>query len=243
MRERGDSDWQEASTGLRMVASAMILQLVLVAFTLLGILFAVTTDKPDGLRVLAMLFAAVGLLAQIMLVTGEFRFSNQPPPRPGASLARAACAFGVVGIALTFYVLFALLQVSSVGPDSDYDKIRSAREVAKALPKIEVLAAVAGFLGMTLLLAAAASVARHFQQRDLERKARTAIAMVLLASGTYAFVKLGVTPREASSLIAALMMVTIVQVAAFVNILGTVRGLSEAVLAPSPPELPRARSL
>ena len=242
MRER-DSEWQEASAGLRMVASAMILQLVLVAFTLLTILFVVTSNKPDGMQVVALLFAAVGLLAQIMLVTGVFRFSNQPPPRPGASLAQAAGALGIVGIALTLYVLFVLLQVSSVTPESDYDKIRSAMEAAERLPKIEVLAAVAGFLGMTLLLAAAASVAQHFQKREIERKAKTAIAMVLLASGIYAFVKLGVSPREVSSLIAALMMVTIVQVAAFVNILGTVRGLAEAVLAPPPPELPRARSL
>lgn len=242
MRER-DSDWQEASTGLRLVGSAMIVQLVLVAFTLLTILFVATSKKADGMQVIAMLFAAVGLVAQMMLVAGVFRFSNQPPPRPGASLAQAAGALGIVGIAISAWVLFVLLQVSSVGPDSDYDRIRSAREAIERLPRIEVLAAVAGFLGMTLLLAAAASVARHFQQRDIERKARTAIAMVLLASGIHAFVKLGVTPRETSTLIAALMMVTIVQVAAFVNILGTVRGLADAVLAPPPPELPRARSL
>ena len=242
MRER-ESEWQEASAGLRLIASAMIVQLVLVVFTLLVIVLVVSSKKAEGMQVVGMLFAAVGLVAQIMLVAGVFRFASQPPPRPGASLAQAAGALGIVGVVISGYVLFVLLQVSSVGPESDYDAIRSAMDAAKQLPRIEVLAAVAGFLGITLLLAAASSVARHFQQKEIERKAKTAIAMVLLASAIYAFVKLGVTPRETGGLIAALMMTTIVQVAAFVNILGTVRGLADAVLAPPPPELPRARSL
>jgi hypothetical protein len=96
---------------------------------------------------------------------------------------------------------------------------------------------------MVLLLAAAAAVAGHIQQKDIERRARTAIAMVLLAAAVYAFIKLGVTPREPGGLVAALVMTTIVQVAAFVNILATVRSLADALLAPRPAELPRARSL
>jgi hypothetical protein len=243
MNERGRGDWEEASAGLRMVGNAMVLQLILVVFTLLTIMFVVASKKQDGMQAVAMLLAGVGLVAQIMMVVGVFRFSNQPSPRPSHGLAQSAGALGIVGIAISAYVLFVLLQVSSVGPDSPYDAIRSAMDAAESLPKIEVAAAVVGFLAMVLLLAAASSVAVHFKQLELDRKAKTGIAMVLLAAAIYAFIKLGVTPRETSSLIAALIMTTIVQVAAFVNILATVRGLSVALLSPPPPELPRARSL
>jgi hypothetical protein len=244
MRDEGrESEWQEASAGLRMVAHAMVLQLILVVFTLLTIMFVVASKKPDGMQAVAMLLAGVGLVAQIMMVVGVFRFSNQPAPRPGHGLAQSAGALGIVGIAITAYVLFILLQVSSVGPDSPYDAIKSAMDAAESLPKIEVAAAVVGFLAMVLLLAAASSVAVYFGQPEIDRKAKTAIAMVLLAAAIYAFIKLGVTPRETGGLVAALVMTTIVQVAAFVNILATVRGLGDALLSPPPPELPRARSL
>lgn len=244
MRDEGrESEWQEASAGLRMVAHAMVLQLILVVFTLLTIMFVVASKKPDGMQAVAMLLAGVGLVAQIMMVVGVFRFSNQPAPRPSHGLAQSAGALGIIGIAITAYVLFILLQVSSVGPDSPYDAIESAMEAAESLPKIEVAAAVVGFLAMVLLLAAASSVAVYFGQPEIDRKAKTAIAMVLLAAAIYAFIKLGVTPRETGGLVAALVMTTIVQVAAFVNILATVRGLGDALLSPPPPELPRARSL
>lgn len=244
MDDRGrESDWQDASAGLRMVANAMVLQLILVVFTLLTIMFVVASKKADGLQAVAMLLAGVGLIAQIMMVVGVFRFSNQPAPRPSHGLAQAAGALGIVGIAISAYVLFVLLQVSSVGPGSRPEAIDSAMDAAESLPKIEVLAAVVGFLAMVLMLAAASSVAVYFRQPELDRKAKTAIAMVLLAAGIYAFIKLGVTPRETSSIVAALVMTTIVQVAAFVNILATVRGLSDALLSPPPPDLPRARSL
>lgn len=238
-----ESEWRDASAGLRMVAHAMVLQLILVAITLLAVMFAVASKKPDGMQAIAMLLAGVGMIAQIILVSGVFRFSSQPPPRPSAGLAQAAGAFGIVGVAISAYVLFVLLQVSSVGPDSDYDAIESAMDAAERLPKLEVLAAVVGFLAMILLLAACASVASYFQRVELDRKAKTAIAMVLLASAVYAFIKLGVTPQEPGALVAALVMTTIVQIAAFVNILGTVRGLADTLLSPPPADLPRARSL
>jgi hypothetical protein len=243
MNEQGRGDWEEASAGLRMVGNAMVLQLILVVFTLLTIMFVVASKKQDGMQAVAMLLAGVGLVAQIMMVVGVFRFSNQPSPRPSHGLAQSAGALGIVGIAISAYVLFVLLQVSSVGPDSPYDAIKSAMDAAESLPKIEVAAAVVGFLAMVLLLAAASSVAVYFKQPELDRKAKTGIAMVLLAAAIYAFIKLGVTPRETSSLVAALIMTTIVQVAAFVNILATVRGLGDALLAPPPADLPRARSL
>lgn len=243
MAER-DNEWREASAGLRMVAHAMVVQLILVAFTLLTILFMVSREAADGMESLAMLLSLVGLVAQIIMVTGVFKFAGQPPPRPSAGLAQAAGALGLVGVAISAYVLIILIQVSSVGPTSDYKAIQSAMEAAERLPKIEVLAAVVGFLAMVLLMAAAGSVAGYFKHVDLERKAKTAIAMVLLAAAIYTFIKLGVTPEESTSLIAALVMTTIVQIAAFVTILGTVRGLAEALIAlPPPPELPRARSL
>lgn len=242
MSER-DNDWGEASAGLRMVSHAMVVQLLLVACTLLVILFAVASKKPDGMQTMAMLLAVVGVVAQVILVSGVFKFARQPSPQPSSSVAQAAGAFGIVGIAISAYVLFILLQVSSVGPHSEWETVKSAMEAAERLPKIEVVAAVIGFLGMVLFLTAAAAVAGHIQHKDIERRARTAIAMVLLAATVYAFIKLGVTPREPGGLIAALVMTTIVQVAAFVNILATVRSLAEALLAPRPAELPRARSL
>jgi hypothetical protein len=245
MNERGrESDWQEPSAGLRMVANAMVLQLILVVFTLLTIMFVVASKKPDGMQAVAMLLAGVGLVAQILMVVGVFRFSNQPaPPLSAHGLAKSAGVLGIVGIAISAYVLFILVQVSSVGPDSPSKAIESAMDAAESLPKIEVAAAVLGFLAMVLMLAAASSVAVYFQQPDIERRAKTAIAMVLLAAAIYAFIKLGVTPRETGGLVAALVMTTIVQVAAFVNILATVRGLSDALLSPPPPDVPRARSL
>ena len=242
MRER-DSEWQEVSAGLRMVGHAMIIQLLLVGFTLLTIMFLVTSKDGDAMQGIAMLLALVGLVAQIVMVTGVFKFSGQPAPRPSAGLAQAAGGLGLIGIAISVYVLIVLLQVSSVGPTSDYKAIESAMEAAKQLPKLEVLAAVVGFFAMVLLMAAAAQVAGYFKQGELERKARTAIAMVLLAAAVYTFIKLGVTPREPGSLIAMLVMTTIVQIAAFVTILGTVRGLADALLGSPPVELPPARSL
>ncbi|HEY8141037.1 MAG TPA: hypothetical protein VIG06_00145, partial [Kofleriaceae bacterium] len=69
MNERGrESDWQEPSAGLRMVANAMVLQLILVVFTLLTIMFVVASKKPDGMQAVAMLLAGVGLVAQILMV-------------------------------------------------------------------------------------------------------------------------------------------------------------------------------
>ena len=238
-----DSEWLQVSGGLRMVAHAMMVQLLLVAFTLLTIMFVVSSKKADAMEGIALLLALIGLVAQVIMVAGVFKVSGQPPPRPSAGLAQAAGALGLVGIAISLYVLIILLQVTSVGPTSDHEAIRSAMEAAERLPMIEVLAAVIGFLAMVLLMAAAAQVAGYFKQPDLERKARTAIAMVLLAAAVYAFIKLGITPREPASLIAALVMTTIVQIAAFVTILGTVRGLADAVLGSPPTELPRARSL
>jgi len=244
MRDEGrESEWQEASAGLRMVAHAIVLQLIMVVVASLTILFLASSRNGDALQMFAMLMAVIGLIAQIILVTGVFKLAKQPPPRPSAGLAQSAGALGIVGIAISAYVLFILLQVSSVGPDSPYDAIKSAMDAAESLPKIEVAAAVVGFLAMVLLLAAASSVAVYFGQPEIDRKAKTAIAMVLLAAAIYAFIKLGVTPRETGGLVAALVMTTIVQVAAFVNILATVRGLGDALLSPPPPELPRARSL
>ena len=241
-RER-DSEWREASAGLRMVGHAMIVQLVLVAFTLLTVMFVVSSKKADAMEGFALLLALIGLVAQIIMVTGVFKFSGQPAPRPSAGLAQGAGALGLVGIAISVYVLIVLLQVSSVGPTSDYKAMESAMEAAERLPKLEVFAAVVGFLAMVLFMAAAVQVASYFKQGELERKARTGIAMVLLAAAVYTFIKLGVTPTEPSSLIATLMMITIVQIAAFVTILGTVRGLADALLGSPPTELPRARSL
>lgn len=236
--------WEQPAAGLRMVAHAMIVQLCLVVFTLLVIAFMVSRKKSDGMEGIAMLLALVGLIAQLILVTGVFKFSSQPVPRPSAGLAQAAGVLGLVGIAFSGYVLIVLMQVSSVGPTSDYEAIASAMEAAERLPKIEVAAAAIGFLAMVLLMAAASSVAGYFRNVELERKAKTALAMVLLAAAIYAFVKLGVTPREPSSAIAALVMITIVQIAAFVTIFGTVRALAVVLRGPIPaPDLPRARSL
>jgi len=92
-------------------------------------------------------------------------------------------------------------------------------------------------------MVAAGAAAAHFRREDLVKKSRTAIAMVVLAAAVFAFIKLGVTPTRPESAIAALVMAAVVQIAAFVNILGTVRGLAEALLGPPPPELPPARAL
>jgi hypothetical protein len=238
-----DVEWGEAAAGLRMVSHAMVVQLLLVAMSILTLMVALSSKTGEGLQTMAMLLAVVGLVAQIMLVTGVFKFSRQPPPQPSSGLAQSAGALGIVGLAISAYVLFILLQVSSVNPESSYETIESAMKAAERLPKLEVLAAVVGFLAMVLLLAAASSVAGHLERTDLVRRARTAIAMVLLASAIYAFIKLGVTPREKGGLVAALMMTAIVQVAAFVNILATVRGLAEAMLSPPPPGLPPARTV
>lgn len=243
MTSERESEWRDPSVGLRMVATAMIIQLILVAFMLVVVMFVIASKKTDAMQGMAMLVAVVGLAAQVMMVVGIFRFSRQPPPAPSSGLAQSAGALGIVGLTISLYFLFVLSQVTSVGPQSSGEQLASAREAVERLPRIEVLAAVVGFVAMVLLLAAAGRVAEHFKREDLVRRSRTAIAMVLLAAAVFAFIKLGVTPTSVTSLLAMLAMSTIVQIAAFVNILGTVRGLADAVLAPAPPELPRARSL
>jgi len=239
MGER-ESEWRDASAGLQMIATAMIIQMMLVGFMLLAILFMIASRKADGMQTVAMLLAVVGLIAQIMMVIGVFRFSHQPAPAPSTGLAQAAGGLGIAGLAISLYVLFTMVQMGSVGPNSDYEAMESAMKAAERLPKIEVLAAAIGFVAMLLMLAAAGLVASHIRRTDIDRKAKTAIAMVLLAAAVFAFVKLGVTPTEPSSLVAMLAMTTIVQVVAFVNILGTVRSLAEA-LVHAPAELPPAR--
>lgn len=241
MSER--DDWADAAAGLRMIATAMIIQLALVAFTLVMLLFLMASKKPDGMQGMAVLLSVVGLAAQMAMVVGVFRFSHQPPPSPSSGIAQAAGAFAILGLAVSLYVLFVLVQVSSIEPDSDYEMIESAMKAAARLPTLEVLAAVVGFAGMVLLLVAAGSLADHLRRPDLVRRSRTAIGMVLLAAVVYAFIKLAITPTEPSSAIAALAMATIVEVAAFVNILATVRGLAAALREPPPPELPRARTV
>ena len=240
MSER-ESDWQDAGNGLRMVATAMITQLILVAFTVMTLVLVMASKKPDGMQGMAMIMAVVGLAAQVMMVVGLFRFSNQPPPAPSRNLAQSAGAFAIVGLAISLYVLVVLMQVSSVNEHSDYDAIDSAMKAAERLPKIEVLAAVIGFVAMVLLMAAAGAVAAHVRRPDLVQRSRTAIGLVLLAAAVYAFIKLAVTPTQPSSIVAMLAMAAVVQIAAFATILGTVRGLAEALRDPPPPELPRAR--
>ncbi len=240
MSER-ESEWQDAAAGLRMIATAMITQLVLVAFTLLTLVMVLASKKPESMQGMGMIVEVVGLAAQVMMVVGLFRFSHQPPPAPSRNLAQTAGAFGIVGLAISFYVLFVLMQVSSVNERSDYDAIESAMKAAERLPKIEVLAAVIGFVAMVLLMAAAGAVAAQVRRQDLVQRSRTAIGMVLLAAVVYVFIKLAVTPSQPGSVVAMLVMAAIVQIAAFVSILGAVRGLAEALREPPPPELPRAR--
>jgi MFS family permease len=242
MTER-DNEWADAAAGLRMIAGAMIMQLVLVAFTVMTIVLLAASKKPDGMQGVAIVLALLGLMAQIAMVMGVFRFSRQPPPAPSSGMAQSAGAFALVGLAVSLYVLFVLMQVSSVNEHSDFDAIESAMKAAERLPKFEVLAAVVGFTGMVLLLVAAGAAAAHFRRDDLVKKSRTAIGMVVLAAAVFAFITLGITPTSISSAIAALVMAAVVQIAAFVNILGTVRGLADALLGPPPPELPQARAL
>jgi hypothetical protein len=242
MSER-ESEWTDAAAGLRMIAGAMIMQLCLVAFTVVTIVLLAASKKPEGMQGMAMVLALLGLAAQIAMVVGVFRFSRQPRPAPSSGMAQSAGAFALIGLAISLYVLFVLMQVSSVNEHSDYDAMESAMKAAERLPKIEVLAAVVGFTGMVLLMVAAGAAAAHFRREDLVKKSRTAIGMVVLAAAVFAFIKLGITPTQPSSAIAALVMAAVVQIAAFVNILGTVRGLAEALLGPPPPELPQARAL
>jgi len=240
MTER-ESEWTNAASGLRMIAGAMLMQLVLVGLTVLTILLLATSKKPEGMQGLAIVLALVGLAAQIAMVVGVFRFSHQPPPAPSTGMAQSAGAFALIGLAISLYVLFVLMQVSSVNEHSEWEAVESAMKAAERLPKIEVLAAVVGFTGMILLMVAAGTTAAYFRREDLVKKSRVAIGMVVLAGAVFAFIKLGITPTSVSSAIAALVMAAVVQIAAFVNILGTVRGLAEALLGPPPPELPRAR--
>ena len=177
--------------------------------------------------------AVFGLIAQVITVTGAFKLADQPAPRPSAGLAQAACAFGGIGLAISAYAIFVLMKVISIGADPSPEEVQWAMKAADRIPTLEVAAAVVGFLAMLLLLAAARSLAVHLESFAVERKARIAIAMVVLATAVFAFVKLAVTPERPGSLAATLVIVTFVEVAAFVNVLGTVRGLDHALRSPA----------
>ena len=134
MAER-ESEWRDASAGLTMIATAMIIQLMLVGFMLLTVLFMIASKKADGMESVAMLLAVVGLIAQIMMVIGVFRFSHQPAPAPSAGLAQAAGGLGIAGLAISLYALFTMVQVSSVGPSSNYDAMEAAMKAAERRPR------------------------------------------------------------------------------------------------------------
>lgn len=238
--QRGE--WFRVSNGLRLMAHAIVLQLIMVVVAFLTILFLASSKKGDGLETFAMVAAVIGLIAQIIMVTGVLKFSNQPPPRPSAGLAQAAGAFGCIGLAISAYALFVMVRVIAIGSDPSPEEVQWAMEAVGRLPALEVAAVVVGFLAMVLLLVAARSLAVHFENLAVERKARIAIAMVLLATAVFAFMRLAVTPESPGSLAAVLVIVTIVEVTAFVNVLGTVRGLDGALRSPVRSELEGARA-
>jgi hypothetical protein len=230
-------EWFRVSNGLRLVAHAIVLQLIMVVVAFLMILLLASSKKGDGLEMFAMVAAVIGLIAQVIMVTGIVKFSNQPPPRPSAGLAQAAGAFGCIGLAISAYALFVMVRVIAIGSDPSPEDVQWAMEAAERLPKLEVAAVVVGFLAMVFLLVAVRSLAVHLESLAVERKARIAIAMVVLATAVFAFMRLAFTPEGPGSLAAALVLVTIVEVAAFVNVLGTVRGLDGALRSPVRPEL------
>lgn len=237
-----EGEWFRVSNGLRLVAHAMVLQLIMAVVAFLTILFLASSKKGDALETFALLMAVIGLIAQIITVTGVFKFSNQPAPRPSAGLAQAAAVFGCIGLAISAYALFVLVRVIAIGSDPSPEEAQWTMEAVERLPKLEVAAAVVGFLAMVLLLAAARSLAVHLESLAVERKARIAIAMVVLATTVFAVMRLAVTPEGPGSLAAALVIVTIVEVAAFANILGTVRGLDVALRSPAALGLGGARA-
>src|SRR5262245_34035214 len=193
MTER-ESEWTNAASGLRMIAGAMMMQLVLVGLTVLTILLLATSKKPEGMQGLAIVLSLLGLAAQIAMVVGVFRFSHQPPPAPSSGTAQAAGAFALIGLAISLYVLFVLMQVSSVNEHSDWDAVESAMKAAERLPKIEVLAAVIGFTGMVFLMVAAGSAAAHFRREDLVKKSRAAIGMIVRGRAVVVCMKVGDAP-------------------------------------------------
>lgn len=237
-----DGEWFRVSNGLRLVGHAIVLQLIMAVVAFLMILFFASSKNGDALETFAMLMGVIGLIAQIITVTGVFKFSNQPAPRPSAGLAQAAGVFGCIGLAISAYAIFVVMRATSIGADSSPEEVQSVMTAAERLPVLEVAAVVVGFLAMVLLLAAARSLAVHLESLAVERKARIAIAMVVLATAVFAFMKLAVTPDGPGSLAAALVIVTIVEVAAFANILGTVRGLDNALRSPTGPDLAVARA-
>jgi hypothetical protein len=238
-----ENRWSEVGKGLRTIATAMAMQMAVAVLGLLLILYALNARDVEGLQTGALLIGVVGLVAQIVLVSGIFKFSKQPPPAPGAGPALVAGVLGILGVVVSAYVLFVLVQISSIGPTSSHEAMINARDAARSLPKVEVLAVVTGFVALLLLMAAVAAVARHIDRPELERKAHAAMGLAVASAGIYAFVKLGFEPREMSTAIVMLLMVAVVQISSFVMVLGAVRALADNLIANPPPDLPAARSL
>ncbi len=236
-----DRDWHRAASGLRWVASAMIARLVLAAFALPTML-ALGPSDPENMVAIAMLIALGALGAHAILVVGVFKFSNQPSPRPSAGIAQAAGTLGLVGVAIGFCVFVVLFHVTSVLPTTDEEAMRSALRVAETMYVLEILATVLGSLATVLFLTAIGSVATQFNRVVLVRKARTAIVLVLVAVAISTFIELDFTPPEGEGLVAALLLTTIVQIAAFASVLSAVRWLADVLRFDSQPALQGARA-
>ena len=223
-----ERDWHRAAGGLRLVAYGMVIEMVVVVFSLPTML-AAPSDDPKLRALLAMLGALGAVIAQATLVHGLFKFSSQPSSRPTAGLAQAAGTLGLVGIAIGFCVFCAFYRAKSVLPDSDDDAIGSLMLAAGWMSGFDVVARVIGLFALVLFLAAIQSVAAHFKRVELVHKARTATVLVLVATAVFAFIELGYAPRQEKLLVGAVVLSSIAQLAAFAATLATARRLIDVL--------------
>jgi len=237
--------WQRVSTGLRLVAAAMVIRLVVAVVATLGFLVVLATRDRSGMDVVAILLAAIGLFGQLLMVTGMFKVARQPRPPRSASLARVAGVLGIIGAAVSGYLLATLVRIHPAFRGEGGDNIQAAMDALRQVPRIELAAISIGWVALVLLLAAAMVTARGAGRPELARRARIALSLVAAGAITEALARLAVSPHEKSTLAAALVVATSIEVAGLVIGVVTARRLAEALLAPEPPppELPRARSL
>jgi len=235
--------WHEPAAGLRTIAGAMVAQIVAVVFTFLVLLYIVNAKSVDGIQGMAMIIAVGMYAAQIAMVVGIFKFGRQPSPGPGAGAAQVAGVLGIIGLIIASYALFIMVKLMGIGPDSDYEEIRSVMDSAQSLPKIEVAAAVLGFIAMMSMLSGISSTARFLGREDLAGKATNAMVLVVIGAVIWSVIKLGAEPRTISSALMFALMVMTLQIAILIQVQRSANGVADALMSGPTAPLPTARQL
>jgi hypothetical protein len=237
--------WTPAADGLKLYGDALSWRVTAIVICYGLLLFAVL-GKSQGLAKLIMwALPTVSVLTGIAMVTGAFRYANQPEESPGqAPAVFAAISMAIVAL-LDGYALLLIFKFLTADPKS-YRAAREAMDAVKSAQSMTTWSLGLGFASLVVLLLSMGMVAKYLRRVDVVKALTSAGLFLVIAACVVLWFRS--SPPKIKSLGEAVffsMIILIIALSAVGFYISVVRKVEAAMRgdgAAPVPDLPAARA-